>query len=325
MPSFSGSVARLRDRVAYAVVHDHALTINMAGETYLVTPSSQLRSYPLLVTYTSIQGDLQIGLSVAAIFGEFSRDILENASTFDTGISHWVEWLLMPWLDFLEQRLGINLTYVSVQTDAIVSQDSVTLGIANTGGAHGNLVLHGSLLEYFDFPEYPVGKTLPPLLKEVAISVALVCPVEKFYLTKIREIIPGAFLCAQLDQPEIHLRMRNGKFILKGRWVTDGVILMDAYEDDVEQENYFDGSEDKDTLVSLDQVTLHVDILLETLEMPVAGLAQLNKGGFLKLAQPQEARTVSIRCNGKTIAKGEIVAIDKELAVLVTEVIGRQA
>lgn len=63
---------------------------------------------------------------------------------------------------------------------------------------------------------------------------------------------------------------------------------------------------------------MSIDVVLDTLSMSIAELSLISPGQFVSLGLPSIGRTVQLRCQGRRLATGEIVAVEEKLAVLIT-------
>ncbi len=76
---------------------------------------------------------------------------------------------------------------------------------------------------------------------------------------------------------------------------------------------------------SLDELTLPVEVVLDRRLLSLAQVEQLHEGGVYRLSGVTPGRPVALCCNGTTFARGELVSVENQWAVLITERGGEQA
>ena len=84
------------------------------------------------------------------------------------------------------------------------------------------------------------------------------------------------------------------------------------------------GAETVPSLDAILSIPVTVQVVLGATTMPVAKLMKLGRGAVITLDQKVGA-PVSVLCNGRVVARGEVVVVDEESArygVALTEIVG---
>lgn len=71
--------------------------------------------------------------------------------------------------------------------------------------------------------------------------------------------------------------------------------------------------------VSLENVVFTVDVVLERRLMTLSDLEGLYAGSVFPVERPISGKAVTLYCNGRLFARGEIVGIEGQLAILINE------
>ena len=80
----------------------------------------------------------------------------------------------------------------------------------------------------------------------------------------------------------------------------------------------------KNTLSVLSNVEMEVRVELGKAKLTVKSLLSLASGDVIELDRPANA-PVDVLVNGTLVAKGEVVVVDDEFGVRITEVVGKDA
>jgi flagellar motor switch protein FliN/FliY len=81
---------------------------------------------------------------------------------------------------------------------------------------------------------------------------------------------------------------------------------------------------DRDTPLSvLRNVEMQITVELGRAKMTVGGLLSMASGDVVELDRPANA-PVDVLVNGTLVARGEVVVVDDEFGVRVTEIVGRE-
>ncbi len=76
------------------------------------------------------------------------------------------------------------------------------------------------------------------------------------------------------------------------------------------------------SLAALSQLALQVDVRLGSTEITIGELLELRPGGALTMGRPVDA-PVEVLVGNQVIARGELVAVEDELGVRITEIVAR--
>ena len=73
----------------------------------------------------------------------------------------------------------------------------------------------------------------------------------------------------------------------------------------------------------IDDIDVHVEVVLGDTSLPVRRLAEIQCGSIIELSS-LAGEPVSLVAGGECIARGEVVVIDENFGIRVTELVGKE-
>lgn len=300
--------------------------VSLLDETLLVRASAARARYPITLHLRSADGELQLGCDLSALLPEMARDVLPPLHAADADdaddnaeLQH-ATWMLAPWIDCLTQQLGQQLRLERITHDAPWEPGHWAMQAWRVGaqGQSGTLGARGSLLaplaaalrqpapRYTHLAHIPV--TLHWLVRAPALSQA-----------QLQALAPNSIILLHHHGAELCLTGKHGAIRLRGTIEQGEFFVNDihlASEDPLAPPNAQSG------MIPLDMLMASIDVVLDSIVMPLSEIAALAPGAALPLSQFESGRAVTLRCNGAPFARGEVVAIGDRLGVLVTHKAG---
>lgn len=301
---------------ALSVGGARGLLVDQISEPLFLSPDRVLQKYSLYLCFSSLQGDLKVGLEVGALFPQFSIELIKPTTETQTLLT-LVEWLTCEWVDCLEGLIGLQLTLVSVQTDSPCEPRAHGILVSSHDRRNAHLAVSGELLAYLHWPAARQELCRIPLLMGLSVSVQVLVCLSKVTPEEIGKLERGSFLVISLEQPKLIVIAAGKKQLQVRKAFLNGENSMsNPYESYVDEE--FSVSQDEGALPAIEQLSMNVDVVLETLSMSLSELSIMSRGQFLMLGQSSIGRVVQLRCQGRRLAMGEVVAIEDKLAILIT-------
>lgn len=316
LPVFGAADASFANGLAIASAGlSRGILVDGAGDAVFLSIGKVMPRYSLYLHFTSLQGELKVWLEVAALYPQFAINLL-LAAPDQTNLIELLEWLTCDWVDRLEGLLGLQLTLSNVETCRACEPNAHGVLISSHDGRHAHIAISGELLEYLHWPTIHRSFSKVPSLAELTVSVQAIINIAEVSPSEIMKLSCGMLLVLPLIPPVLVV-VSGGKKQLKIRKAfTNGEVSMSSAYESYDQGEQVVSDEGRSS--SLEQLSMSIDVVLDTLSMSIAELSLISPGQLITLGLPSIGRTVQLRCQGRRLAVGEIVAIEDQLAVMIT-------
>ncbi|QRX82140.1 FliM/FliN family flagellar motor switch protein [Glaciimonas sp. PAMC28666] len=156
------------------------------------------------------------------------------------------------------------------------------------------------------------GRTLLPPLPGIPLRLELLLGSSYVSRWLLRGVACGDVLLIG----DIRFELLSGGVVLAHFSINDlGEIALEVVKQQEKKESLIQSQ-------ALDEIPLRIDFILQRNTLTVAQLTGLYRGQFLSL-DPMSEKKIEISTNGVTLAKGELVELNGQLGVEVTEISSR--
>ncbi|WP_188793105.1 FliM/FliN family flagellar motor switch protein [Dyella nitratireducens] len=279
-----------------------------------------LDGYCMVCIYSCSYGDLQVGLDMGAMFPEYSSDVVMRVAKSDKAIGSWIDWLISPWIERLEQHLGVNLSLQDGQLNAPFPRNALAFLVTREDGNSGHLAVTGTVLGHIRWNDIallePRQARYPDWLR---VMVVALYESRALPLQELRKLGRGAVLHAPWSGARLHVGPLSKGFRYHIKWKNEEAFMEDSKPASDRSafatvEHHHDGEP-----VPLDDVAFIVDVVLDRRMLTLAELQALHEGGVFAVERPISGKDVTLCCHGHMFARGEIVSVDGQLAILISE------
>lgn len=287
---------------------------------YVLHLERPLDRYSMVCRYSCSYGELTIGLDLGDLFPEYSADVVSRVAKDKEGVAGWIDWLVSPWLERIERHLGLTMSLQSAEVNGPFSHDAIAFLVTREDGGTGHLAIAGSALGHVRWNEIalcePRQKRMPDGLR---VTVAVLYESRELPLADLRKISIGAVLHVPWSGARLHIGSLASGFRYHIRWKNEEVFMEDSKLAS-ERSAFATIDHDPDgEPVPLENVVFNIDVVLDRRLMTLSELEGLHAGGIFAVERPISGKAVSLCCNGRLIARGEIVGVDGQLAILINE------
>lgn len=284
------------------------------GIAYQVCPGQALACYPIHITLEGAAGMMGIGIDCASIRPEVSLDVIEAISTEEQR-REALEWLLMPWLEALETFTGCQwrICQVDLRQEPEWSE-AIAVDVRLTDGRRAYLALSGNGLDLLARSCRPSVRKPPPWCR---IDAAWLLALPALSLHEMRHITAGALVRIRPSVLQLQLRMVNGNKRMSAHWIDDEQVQIGGRVD--EGNGLPAAFSNEAPLVSLEELSFEVDVVLTTQRFTVDEVAGLCKDAVIPLAQPVDGQNVALVHRGMVFARGELAYLEDEMVVVIKE------
>ncbi|MEX1830049.1 FliM/FliN family flagellar motor switch protein [Luteibacter sp. CQ10] len=294
--------------------------IVVAMHEFAMVPGPPLANYSLGLRLRGARGDLVVAVECSSWLPEFSADVLAVACPLDE-LAGWMDWAAMPWLDALERALGCTYRVVEALLDQPPPFGSVAFGLRHSTGRLAHVAMAGVPLDALAdaLADASADARRVPARPWMRVSIHVLLRLSGATVAEMERLARGAVL--RLDRDDVRFQFVNGsrKYEMSARWATENGLQGDA-------STLSPRSRSVDApLRALEELTFDVDVVLESLTLSYDEAAGLCAGGVVNLKGSVAGRHVTLVSHGRPFAKGELVAVDGHLAVLVDECWGNRA
>lgn len=312
LPRLSRPVARMRTLAARMLDGAGDRWHERHGLAYQLELETPLERYSVYVVLDGCMGRIDLWLECGAIMPQLSPDLLEASGPAD-GHADALEWLLMPWLDELESMSGCPLRIERVAfREAPPRADLLAVSACLEDGRRAHLGISGSALSVVADAFTPAGRKPPPWCR-VEVSWLLRLPALSIH--EMRALTHGALLRAQPNH--LQLQIGSGGIRMAAHWTNDDRVEVEGRVNTSASGSAGWGT--SQALVSLDELTFDIDIVLSTQQLTVEQLGGICKGAVLPLAPACDGQRVALIHHGVTFARGELAYVEDEMVVMITE------
>lgn len=309
-PVFMPASARLRHVLAsWADEKLPPQPLHVEDDRLYVELSELQPCYPLCIELEGAVGSLQVGIDGAALYPQYSAELVHAACETEAARIELVEWILMPWLDQLESMLGSAVRVCAVTLGCVMPAESVALRLRAERGGHMQLAIAGDAMPWLS---RALRRTRLTPWSWMRVPLTWLLRVEALSVRDVRALEPGALLLLDRERPYFYLGPRQRRRLMTAEWnnETDGAIVHGQASDT---------SQDRGQVLDLQELSFDIDVILATSSLSLEEASALCPGAMLELDRPAEGRHVSLACDGRVFARGTLAKVDERLAVLITE------
>lgn len=324
--SFSHAVKDVRNRFAGYPRLAPAMEFTQQGLAFALALEEPLPAYPLVCRYECGYGDLYVGLEAGAIFPEYAAEAITRVARTEEALRAWLDWLVTPWVEKIERYLGVTLSLREAGINTSLPQDCVAF-LLDLEGRHGHLAVAGSALGRMPWHRMlsPASKLDRRMGLPLAEAYTLI-ETGPFALEEVRKLARGALLLLGKQHYALHVGdLAHGvRLQMSGE---DGGMIADLPTQTVSDRwrMMTVTQTDNDERLALDDVTFGVDVLLDRRLVPLAEIERLAEGSIYPISPAVAGKAVALCCNGRVFARGELVSVEGQLAVLISEGTGAVA
>jgi type III secretion protein Q len=297
--------------------------VTLLDEMLVAGAGTPLACYPVTLHLRSSDGDLQLGCDLAALFPEMARDMLPPLQT--SGATEHIEceyltWMLAPWIDCLTHHLGQELLLSAIVHEQRWDSAHWAMQIwrMQARGPSGTLGLTGSLL-----PRLAAALPRPALryehLAHIPITLHWRVKAPELSHAQLQKLAPNSIILLQNHRAELCLAGKHGVIRLSGDIDQGEFFVNDTH---LANEDTLTSPGAPAAMIPLDMIMASIDVILDSIVMPLSEIAALAPGAALPLSQFDTGRAVTLRCNGAPFARGEVIIIGERLGVLITHKAG---
>jgi flagellar motor switch/type III secretory pathway protein FliN len=276
-----------------------------------------LPCYPLSVELEGAFGALSVGVESAALYPEYSAELVRAACETEAVRIELAEWILMPWLDWLEKALGGALRITGVTLGRVMPSDGVALRLHAERGGYMQLAVAGSALPWLAGAMRRMHLTPWSWMR---VPLTWVLRVTALSGGEMRSLRPGAMLLLEQQALFFYLGHRQRRRPMTAQWNDEngGAVVRG------QTQNTSVATQDHEQLFDLQELSFDIDVVLATRSLSLDEASALCPGAILDLERPVEGRHVSLACDGRVFARGTLAKVDERLAVLITECWGNR-
>ena len=318
--NFSHAVKDLRNRFAGYPRPAPAAELAKKDLAFALALQEPLPIYPLVCRYECGYGDLHVGLEMGAIFPEYASETIARVARTDEALCAWLDWLVTPWVGKIERYLGVALSLREANINAPVPQDCVAFRL-DLEGRHGHLAVAGSALGHMPWQRMlSVSSKLDrPMDIPLAEAYTLI-ETGPFALQEIRKLVRGALLLLGEQNYTLHVGdlAQGVRLQMSGK---DGGMSVNLPTETVSERwrMMTVAQTDNDGQLALDDVAFGVDVLLDRRLVSLVEIERLAAGSIYPINPAAPGKAAALCCNGRVFARGELVSVDGQLAVLINE------
>jgi len=285
-----------------------------------------LDSYSVVCHYSCSYGDLKVGFDLGELFPEYSADVVLRVAKDKKKMAGWIDWLVSPWVERIEQHLGLTLSLQSGEVNAPFTQDAIAFLVVREEGGAGHLAIAGQALRHIRWDEIvllePKQRRAPDWL---SVAVRVLYESQQLALHDLRKIEIGAVIHVPWSGARLHVGPLAKGFRYHIKWKNEDVFMEDSQPAPdrpafATVEHLHEGEP-----IPLENVAFNVDVVLDRRLMTLSELESLHAGGIFAVERPISGKAVTLCCNGRMFARGEIVGVDGQLAILINECSGQPA
>ncbi|HTV87277.1 MAG TPA: FliM/FliN family flagellar motor switch protein [Dyella sp.] len=291
----------------------------------VLTLDKPLPAYALQGEYSASCGSLYIGLEVGAIDPAYAPDVVARVARTDAALHDWLDWMLSPWLDALEKHLGTTFSLQTARTGAALPEQSLAFRLA-CQTANGHIGFAGSALGHIDWRQLVRTERGAIGYSWLTTNAYTLVHAGTFPVRALRTLSPGAMLRLAGFACALHVGdLKKGlRMPLRRMNKEEKMEALDS-QDMSTWDMAVMPPDAEATSVSLEDVTLPVDVVIDRRALTLGQVEQLRRGSVYVLAGVSPGKSVALCCNGHTFALGELVSVEDQWAVLITECRGEPA
>lgn len=314
LPVMPVQIARMRNSLAFASIRQATPVLD--GVPYAISATVPLTSYPLTLFIDTAAGPCLIALDVGMLAPELSAQVLRAIAVKDGGdIDGIADWLFAPWLDALEAALGVSMHINQVLFDAPAPLHSVAIQLRDPAGRRGTVAFSGAPFAALAHHESANRRQIMTILGTLPLSATWKIGATGLRLADLAALQPHAVLFPDSRKLLCSFTTLTGMLHLLGH--LQGQLFTVHTTEIIDMQSYQES--DTEGLVTLENLSAEIDIVLERVVMPLSQVATLASGSVLPLTQLSTGRNVTLYCRNLPFARGEIVVVGQRLGILLLE------
>lgn len=279
-----------------------------------------LNGYCMVCTYSCSYGDLKVGFDMGALFPEYAPEVIVRVAKDERAIGSWIDWLISPWVERIERHLGVALSLQEGQLNAAFPQEALAFLLTHEDGGSGHIAIAGAVLGHIRWDDIvqvePRRANLPDGLR---VMLATLYQSQPLPIQELRKIGRGAVLRVPWSGARLHVGSLSKGFRYHIKWKNEEACMEDSKPaSDQSAFATVEHHHDEEPF-ALEEVPFIVDVVLDRRMVTLAELQGLHAGGVFAVERPISGKAVTLCCNGRMFARGEIVGVDGQLAVLINE------
>jgi len=318
----SRAVAGIRNFYAGTRAMTPAIALVQDTQSPVFTLEDPLPRYSMVCTCRCSYGECLIGLDVGAISHAYAGDTVSQVAQEPTAIREWLDWLVTPWMGPIERHLGVPFSLVKGELNAVFPWDSVAFCI-DVNGKRGHVAIAGEGLDRLPWQALLVSEKTerPPM--HLLVEVYALISAGSFPLRNVRKLARGGMLRLAEWNYQLHLGALKHGIRLGMSYKDEGMGMGALTCDNADQWNVISPERRQpDGSSALEDIGLTVEVVLDQRLISLAEVERLRKGSVYAIPSGQAGKAVAICCNGRIFARGELVSVEGQLGVLVSEGVG---
>jgi flagellar motor switch/type III secretory pathway protein FliN len=320
--SMSRVVADIRNFYAVAPTLTPVAALIQDARTPIFSLEDPLPRYSLVCTCACSYGTCLVGLDVGAISPAYASDTVHQVARDPSAIREWLDWLITPWMGPIERYLGVTLSLVQGDLDAVFPWNSVAFCI-DVDGKRGHVAIAGEGLERLPWQQLFEGERIASSPMHVWVEIHALMSAGTFPLREIRKLTQGGMLRFAELKYQLHVGALKSGIRLDMTCVKEGSKMNALTCEDADRWNVVTLERSREHgAMGLEDIGLTVEILLDQRLASLAEVERIRKGSVYTIPAAEAGRSVSLCCNGRVFARGELVSVDGQLGVLISESIG---
>lgn len=281
-----------------------------------------LPTYAIVGEYQGSGGTLWLGLEMGAIDPAYAADVITGAARDAAALKSWIDWMLSPWIELLERHLGATFSLRWAKLGSALPEEGLAFQMDSRGNK-GHIGVGGTALGRFRWHELLQIEQRVERRSWLKLPVHVLIEAGVFAIREFRVLAPGAVL-----------RLPGLRCLLHVGDLAKGVRVPMSRIDEEEKMDVIEKSDPRPwKLVAmppepeaastlLDDVALQVEVVLDRRLVTLAQVEALQQGAVYQLPSMGPGKSVALCCNGLAFARGELVSVENEWAVLVTDIAG---
>lgn len=311
LPRLSPAVASMRDVAARMIHAAPDRWHERHGLTFELELAKPLARYSVCVVVDGCMGAIELWLECGSVLPEVSFDVLDAVMPA-AGRIGVLEWLLMPWLEDLESTIGCEVRMQSVALQKPPPADLLAVSARLEDGRRANLAVSGPGLAAIARACPPSAPSLPAWCR---VEVSWLLSISALSILEMRMLTRGALLRTRPNT--LQAQIESGGIRMAAHWTDNGSVEIDGRVDPSAPGS--GGCARTQPLVTLDELSFDIDIVLSTQRLTVEQLGGMCKGAVVPLAAPFDGQRVVLVHRGVTFARGELAHVEDEMVVMITE------
>ncbi|WP_158544992.1 FliM/FliN family flagellar motor switch protein [Dyella monticola] len=268
-------------------------------------------------------GSLHLGLELGSAWPEYSLDVLTRAAPTGAALKEWLDWMLSPWIGLLEERIGTTFSLKSAKTIASLPADSIGFRVA-WKERRGHVGVAGTALRRIAWNDFLTIEEPSKRLDWLATMTYVMAPAGVFSLRDIRSLAPGAMVRMAKLECVLHVGDLTQGTRIPMRRINGNKPMERTEQNDANDWQLALVDSEPGVKGAWEDMAVPVDVILDKKLLTLGEIQRLRQGSVYTLSHVASGKSVTLCCNGRIVARGELVEVDHYWAVLITECRGEQ-